>query len=268
MRSETTAYWTFNEGSGQNLASTGTAADMTLQLGTSQTGYADPAWVTEQGDTYLQFRTDGSPNYNALTLASTANASALVLDTFTIEAFINLATLPASGYTTNTPYSILELINYDGSVGLINYGLRVLTTTVNDESLTTVDFFYTYDDGGTTKTKSVTHNMALETDAWYYVGVTRDSDGLISLYINNDVVTSSNSPDTPSLTSPTLTIGASRTSSAYRRGLDGAISEVRISDVALSPDQLLINIPEPSQLGLGAFGLLLTLACYLRRHKN
>lgn len=262
------AYWRFEEGAGQLAANDEAATlDLTLQLGTSQSTFADSAWTTSgfvgnalvyTPDTVTTITTgdQSSP-------LGTANMGALLSQTFTLEAFINLNTLPAVGFSSGTPYNVIEVRDIGGGFE-DNYRLRVR----NDGSKSVLEL--TYKRSGSTVT--VTHTTALTAGNWYYVAASRAADKTVKLYVGDaqndlggtlDVVTSINSADVDlsAMTDPRLAIGAElKTTTGFQRSFDGIIDEVRISDTARTESDLLFNtIPEPTCLGLlgvGAMALL------------
>jgi hypothetical protein len=102
---------------------------------------------------------------------------------------------------------------------------------------------------------------------WFHIaGTLDDATGVMDLYINGVLAKSTVTlirplgPLDPAY-SPGLGIGNLQSSNLdpfYSQHFDGMIDEVRISDVALTPDQFL-NVPEPSTfllLGIGAISLL------------
>jgi len=102
---------------------------------------------------------------------------------------------------------------------------------------------------------------------WFHIaGTLDDTTGVMDLYINGVLAKSTVTlirplgPLDPRF-SPGLGIGNLQSSNLdpfYSQHFDGLIDEVRISDVALTPDQFL-NVPEPSTfflLGIGAISLL------------
>jgi hypothetical protein len=98
---------------------------------------------------------------------------------------------------------------------------------------------------------------------WMYVGGTLDdSTGNMDLYINDNLVASTTTSIRPygtleSNENPGLGIGNVE-SSTYSEYFDGLIDEVRISNAALAPSQLLDAVPEPASLGIfGGFIVLM-----------
>ena len=104
---------------------------------------------------------------------------------------------------------------------------------------------------------------------WMHVaGTLNDSTGQLALYVNGQLANSTITSLRPlgalnSSYSPGLGIGNVQ-SGNYGEFFNGLIDEVRISDVALTPDQFL-NVPEPSTLIFLSVGAISLLAYSWRR---
>jgi Concanavalin A-like lectin/glucanases superfamily/PEP-CTERM motif len=109
---------------------------------------------------------------------------------------------------------------------------------------------------------------------WTHIAFTYDAGtGVASTYVDGNLTNSLDGPDGRALfwgpgTNP-LAIGALTDGGGAPGGLAGStdaiMDEVRLSDVALSPEQLLMNVPEPGAVGLLAIGGLCLVARRLRR---
>jgi hypothetical protein len=102
---------------------------------------------------------------------------------------------------------------------------------------------------------------------WHELALVYSSNGAnssLSLYVDHVLQNSTTGNFAPNYANFPLLIGAGNylgdPSGAFRRNFDGLIDEVRISDEALTPSQLLPAVPEPASIGafaIGTAGLLL-----------
>lgn len=256
---ETVGYWKFNEGAGQTTANENIAQrDLTLRTGTSTSTYCDPAWDPQglSGSCFKYINgATGAESGRDFLLGTGADISDLRLATFTIEASIKLNSLPGAAFTTDNPYTILHLEDSAGSYD--NYMLRVL---YKDATHAKFDVLW-YDSAGVLKTFS--HSAELAVGQWYNVAVAHDSSSTVnntSLWVNGveEVFNTVNHPFAEQ-TAVTFCVGA-MTGQYRTRSFDGWIDELRISDTALSTNQLL---PEPATVSMLLLGSML-----LRRKRS
>ncbi len=255
----TVGYWKFDEGAGQTTANENIAErDLTLRTGTSTSTYCDPIW-DPQGYSGSSFRyvngKTGSESGRDFLLGIGANINDLKLATFTIEASIKLNSLPGSAFTTDNPYTILHLKDSAGSYD--NYMLRV---TYKDASHAKFDVLW-YDYAGVLKI--FTHSTAIAAGQWYNVAVAHDASSEVnntSLWVDGveEVFNTVNHPFADQ-TAVTFCVGA-MTGQYRTRSFDGWIDELRISDTALTTNELL---PEPATISMLLLGSIM-----LKRKRN
>jgi hypothetical protein len=109
---------------------------------------------------------------------------------------------------------------------------------------------------------------------WTHIAFTYDAgSGVASTYVDGNLTNSLDGPDGSALFwgpgTDALAIGSLTDGGGAPGGLagssDAVMDEVRLSDVALSPDQFLMNIPEPGALALALAGLCLAVRRDRRR---
>lgn len=253
----TIAYFKFDEGSGQDAASTGTMGVNPLKLGFSNSTGGDPAWVTGVEGSGLDFDPSGN-NFVAYNPSQSDSAALTQDSSFTIELFFRPDNLPVGG---NTSQTLISLYEEDGGLSTRNYELRLRTTTGTGNP-TFLEGLYQNDNGlvGGVPFGSA----ALTAGETYYAALIYDaSTDTLTTRLNNvtDVETGVVTTDGV-FTDPAFVIGA-RTNGGtnYEQNFDGLIDEVRISNSVLIESELLINtIPEPGSMALLAAGTGLVFA--------
>jgi len=242
----TVAHWRFDEGSGQVAASVGdVAGNYELTLGPSASAASDPIWVTpgrNGAGSMLQFvneatNTEGGRDF--LIPSATSDVSGLVLSSFTLEAWINLASIPG-GFTNDSPFTIINLIG-DNAGSKTHYQLRVEAGSDAEHGKLTGLF---QDAGGTLRVLS--HDIELVVGEWVHVAFGRDSVADVSRLWVNGVAKSVNETNDPitALTSLRFAVGAEVRTNGRFRSFNGLIDDVRISDRLLDTSELLV--PEPA----------------------
>jgi len=108
-------------------------------------------------------------------------------------------------------------------------------------------------------------SYTLPFDQWVSVaGTLDDATGLMSLYVNGSLVASTTTSIRPlgaldPASSPGIGLGGGQTALSGEI-MNGWLDEIRLSDVALRPDQFLV-VPEPSLFALVGLGGLLAVRC-------
>jgi hypothetical protein len=242
---ETIAYWRF-EGGVANTAA-GTIADSSGN-GLSGQAVGGPLYSSAVANNPVPQTGQAnnlSLNFNGTQRVFIPDYAALQLD--------HSLTIEASIYVRSQPTVVSNIVfRGDDRNALDPYRLEILSGRVY--------FFVTGSNG-----QLATANAALPAfNSWLNVaGTLDDAMGAMKLYFNGTVVNSTTTSLRPfktlvSNSNPGLGIGNTQ-SSNYSEYFDGFIDEVRISDVALSPSQLLSSVPEPAAFGiflLGGAGLL------------
>lgn len=265
----TVAYWRFEEATTGNVASSGTGGDVTYNdsvtdssgnnyhLRTYWTASA-PAYTTATPSTWIMDGSGGPVVSNTAALsfdggddlysAGSVNSAALNavnLTTFTIETWVRFNDL--SGWET--------FIGRDdsGNPGQAASAESLLYFQKMGDGSNKIRF-RAYDSAGSAF--SVTTNNAITTNTWYHVAAVGNG-STVALFLNG-VQQGSSVAYSGGLFNPnpdTLwTVGRGQYAGGNGDFLQGAMDEVRISDVALAPNQFLI--PEPSAALLGGLGLL------------
>ena len=243
----TIAHWRFEEGIAGNGPTTaiqdssGNGLHGTAYGGLTYTGNTPNSSLPQTGDT----------NTLALTFDGGASTRVVVDDdplfeltgSFTLEAYINLAALPATGFQWEI------LFRGDSRGGLDPYYLDVwdgkVRFTINEEP------------SGGVRVEAAAPAL----NQWTHIaGVLDDDTGLMALYFDGVLVDSTVTALRPFASldptqNPGLSIGGYPDN--HYGPFRGIIDEVRISDEALSPDQFLNvpPVPEPATATLLFLGL-------------
>jgi len=239
-RAETIAYWRFENGAANTVA---TGAGSILDLsGHGLNG-------TPVGNTV--YRTDvpvnpvpatGAANTRSLDIASTSSRVAVADDqrfaltkSLALEAFIR----PRAGGSGDYGWRMI-LFRGDDRGGLDPYHLGI-----NGNGL----YFTIIQANDPGQYAQLSYGLQVF-DTWMHVaGTLDDATGAMNLYVNGVSVASTITSVRPlgPLTGPNpgIGIGGSQGGSSFNFGFNGLIDEVRISDVALQPGQFLNASPVP-----------------------
>ncbi len=257
----TVGYFKFDEGSGQNAASTGGVADPLL-LGFSTSNGGDPDWVAGVDGTGLDFDpSDGAAgNFVAYNQSQGNSATLVQTGDFTIELFFRPDALPVGG---NNSQTLISLYNEPGN-STRNYELRIRTTT-GAGNPTFLEGLYGNNSGlvggvpfgSADLVEGETYFAALTYDATADTLTTRIENLNNSLFSFTTVESGVTTLAPAVFDNPAFSIGA-RTNggTSYENNFDGLIDEVRISNSIVAEGDLLINvIPEPGSAIAGMVGL-------------
>ena len=185
-----------------------------------------------------------SMDFNALNRVFVPDDPKLHLThSLTIEAYINVAFTPAPG---SLPAQIV--FRGDDRPGFDPYFLGLVGN----------DLAFSVQDASNQSAAAMAPLPAR--NQWIHVaGTLDDATGKLSLYINGSLANSLTTSVRPlGALDPTLNPGlgiGDLQSATYPENFYGLIDEVRISDQALSPDQFLSAVPEPSAVILAGAGL-------------
>jgi hypothetical protein len=254
-RATTVAYWRFEEGSpGAAASGTGAILDSSGN-GNNGTPVDGPTYSTNVPVSIIP--ETGAPNQLSMLFNGTDqqifipdSPSLALTQSLTLEAYIDpLSISSISGSPTDGEEIVFRGDNrngFDPYKLLISHGNLEfdITDASNDEATVEVPF------------------SAI--NQWTEVAGTLDnSTGVMDLYQNGILVATTtttirsfatlDSNDKPGL-------GIGNVEASDNDYFDGYIDEVRISDQALSPSQLLGAVPEPASLGIVCAGILLSLA--------
>mgnify|MGYP006303791131 CR=1 FL=1 len=254
LSASTIGYWRFEEGS-NNVAASGTNSVI------DQSGYNNHG--TPSGPIYKSFTPNNNVPYtlasNNLSLqfdglndyVNVGNSSVFnITQTITLEAWFYPQTpANASGATYDSIVTKGGLWDYTSSY-------QLYYDSVNDA----VRGFIRW---GTNKDDHSGVSYSIAQEQWIHAALTLDEQGKIKLYINGVLKTANSLPDGKTMLSNSheVWIGATSTNQSGRE-FTGNIDEVRISDIALAPDQFLNGIPEPNTIML--LFLTLTIAFVIK----
>lgn len=229
--------WNFSEGEGQNTYSE--VGAITMQRGTSQSTWADALW-DENGLSGYCFRFvnekgTSEDNRDFLTPLADVDVTPAISPQFTLDAWINLASIP-QGFTDNDPYYVVWAGDRE-NVNSNNYFIRVDTNGTNLRNASLLAGFY-YDNAGTPTYKSFNHTTKIEPAVWYRVVFSYDPtlpSGNAKIWINGSLYTANSTfvPITTGYTTPWLVIGAARRTGSHFRCFDGLIDQFRIYNHAV-----------------------------------
>jgi hypothetical protein len=243
-------YWRLEEGSGSGTADeTGLANGTLVGFPDTSAGAGDTSdlgWSTSVPNSTVPLT--GESNSGSLHFAQYGGAVSFTPSSdmnygtdFTVEFSFRLDSLPVF----DSPYSFFGFQDSDTGFQLslweMGDGDDQFQLSANGESLSTP-------------------SVPLVTDQWYHFAWVRDVQGTgdNQIYIDGGLVASdpASQPGDTYVFSP----GGSYIFGTTFRGYDGYFDEIRISNVALTPDQFLNAVPEPSTfllvlLGLFVFGL-------------
>lgn len=239
--------WSFSEGAGQ-WASNNVVGGVNLRLGSSDSTWADPAWVANgySGGGLFFSNPGGGATPDYLRPTGTADLSAFNTNTFTIGARINLNSIPDDTFDTSNPYRIFSFAGTDGGVKKASYFLRVTGRADGTGMLSG----YFFDESGAGY--SVIHSAVMTTGVWYHVGFSHDGSAETdntTLWVDGveKTVTHAGSPRTDLvIDGNSLVVGAQ--SLAQARGFDGRMDDVVFYDTVTS-------ISEPVSLSVGTIDL-------------
>ncbi len=238
----TIAYWRFEEGPA-NSAATGSILDSSGN-GLNGTPIGGPVYSTNVPVSRVP-QTDAADHYSLSFNGSSQrifiadNPKFQLTQSLTLEAYINLHALP-----THDGGSVI-IFRGDDRNGLDPYSLAISP----DGRL-----FFRINDGTVQNGPFISAPLP-SLDTWFYVAGTLDNQtGAWNLYINSSLVASTTTSIRPfgllqSNQEPGLGIGDLQSNYGLEY-FNGLIDEVRISDQALTPNQLLGAVPEPSSLVL------------------
>ena len=262
VEAQTVAYWRFEERpAGQEFPAPTTNGGPDSGLATDSSG---------NGNTLRTFSGGTNPVYSASVAGPVVNGAAnnSSLDFSPNEDLYTTTpnTLNAklfNQFTLEASFNVNNVTRFHGLVGkdskpLATSPLAPLQLKVRDDSdklqIEILDAA-----GNAAQVQSIN---PITPGQWYQAAAVNDGTNL-SLYLNSGdgagYVLQGSVPVTGGLYSndATWTVGRGFFNNAITDWTDGLIDEVRISDVALSPSQFLVAVPEPGALGLlGAAGLL------------
>jgi hypothetical protein len=244
-KANTVGYWRFEEGTpGNTVTGANSVLDSSgngLNLSGNSVYSSDVAPQAAAIGSAVSMHFNGSSQQ--LTMAD--NTKLQLTHSLTIEAFIKAEPLVAG-----TGMQGQILFRGDNRPGLDPYELYVSSS---GQIVFQVD----------SATSIVSLAQAIPNDQWLYVaGTLDDATGQMKLYVNGNVVASTTTTVRPlgpldANFKPGLGVGSDQ-DSQYAELFNGWIDEVRLSDVALQPGQLLV--PEPSCLALAGLGAVTLLA--------
>jgi hypothetical protein len=169
--------------------------------------------------------TSYSPVPNSQTYAGYFDGSTDTITTNTATTALNPATVTVSGWVNFTNFNN----DYQGLFSNGGQGIQMMFRRSGKIA------FYILCSGGTVG--GVVGTATLVTNTWYFVSMTYDSTNGQKVYVNGVLDSSAAANGTPNVTSGTSAIGW-QTSSQPARKFAGAISNVTVYGVALTPTQI------------------------------
>jgi hypothetical protein len=252
---ETIGYWPFEENSGQFAnCPPALAGALPFRLGSSGSTWQDPEWSADGylGNCLHFMSAAGRPDgeLDLIRPEPGTDVSMYNTDTFTVEAWIKLDSIPENTFDYYNPYQIVCFGGVDSeSANMYAYFLRV---TQRSEGVGMLNgYFYSSDGTG----YSFIHSADLLVGEWYHVAFAVDGSSTtdnVSIWVNGaeEVNSAAASPRTDlAITGESLTVGSNW---LRQRGFNGYIDELRISDTRLNTSELMINggsvnIPQPQR---------------------
>jgi hypothetical protein len=238
---QTLGCWQFEENSGQYTYPS--LGGPTMRLGSSSSTWQDPEWSTDgySGNCLHYISADGRPdgNIDLIRPEPTEDLSGFNTDTFTVQAWIKLDSIPENTFDYYNPYMIMSFGGKDGEN--LNKDVYFLRVTQRSEGVGMLNGYYYSEDG---TGHSFSHPTDLVTGQWYHVAFAHDGSSdtnNTSIWVNGVEQTFSKAdhPRTDlQITGESLVIGASWVRS---RGFNGLIDEVKISNVKLKTQDLQAN---------------------------
>jgi hypothetical protein len=248
--------WSFEEGEGQGTYNA-VPGGLNLRLGSSDSTWQDPQWSTDgYSGNCLRFVGElgsGDGDTDILRPTSTADVSAFYTQTFTIDARINLDSIPLNTFDWYNPYTIMSFGGKDAANS--NKDVFFLRVTQRSEGVGMLNgYIYSEDGVG----HSFSHSADIIAGQWYNVGFSVDSTSTtdnVSLWVNGVEETKSTSAVARTdltVNGESLVLGAMWVRS---RSLNGRLDEVKFYDSVEA-------VPEPA-----TFALMAGAACFgvLRR---
>lgn len=254
-RATTVGYWRFEEGTANTAASGGGSIIDSSTNGDNGTPVNGPVYTSNVPTSTIP--QTGAPDSLSM-LFNGVNQRVFIPDSpalalthsLTLEAYIDPLIIPTASASQ-------IVFRGDDRVGLDPYELSLVDGELR---------FLVADSSNNTAIVEVPFTAV---NKWTFVaGTLDDATGVMDLYENGDLVASGTTTIRPYATldsakNPGLGIGNTQ-SGNYNEYFNGYIDEVRISDVALSPSQMLDAVPEPATFGVLATGMLSIL---LRRRR-
>ena len=219
-------------------------------LTTDRFGASNSAYSFDGIDDYI------SVDYTAAFQLPVFTLSAWVLSTVDLSTATSPSWVVGRGEDINTDLAAFNLLVAHPTSSLAN-GVSVLYETSGN-----VDHFFDT-------------NVYPDVDDWTHLVASRDTSGLLSMYMDGSLIGQwSSTPEPTSNSYQDLLIGAywfaPSSSTAYITNFfTGAIDDVAIYNKALTPDEITINpsvVPVPGALALGGLGM--GLVTWLRRRKT
>lgn len=248
---ETIAMWRFEEGFGQSTVNENVGMrDLTLIRGAGESSnWADPLWAQPEGKIgdycfhFINGQVGSESGRDYLIPAPTVDISSLRSQTFTVDVWIYLDSVPLVSDTYSNPYYILRLNDaFPTGSDTANYWLRINRDNSDpDFALLNCgwnDAPYSYE--------AFTYPHRLQTGVWYHVAFSHDSSKDIDdtiLWVNRipEYFTSTTEPLSQQ-TDPKFVIGGEYYSDPetphVRHSFDGYIDNVRISDTVLTESEI------------------------------
>ncbi len=245
VEADTVAHWRFENDPGHLADSSGNGHTLTNNGGVTQaaaTGF--PSVIPQTGEANASASSFSGSNW-----LSAADNSAFTSNTFTLEAYFNAAATTGTRIIAGQQYS-----GGNPDVNQRSYFIAVAENVIRVHLSPT---------GGNQGNRTLNTSLTVSPDKVYYTAMVVDvPNNAVTVYLQNitdggslasHAYSGNDVPNGIHNSTGPFTIGATATGGSP---FTGTIDEVRLSNVALPADQLLVVIPEPASLALVSLGAL------------
>ncbi len=233
---ELVASWDFEEGLGQKIANNEmNFRDLTLTRGPSLSNASIPEWANDgisgKALRFVNGKTGLEGDRDFLIATSDIDLSPLQLQTFTIEMWIKLTSIPPVGFSEECPYYLINMGDNNSNV-MHNYWLRAQR---HDDRYSRLIMGWNYNNNSGSVT--FTHPANIEAGKWYRIIASHDPNSATDntrMWVNGEkyVANTLNAPEVNQI-SPAFVVGAQKVTNRRNRSFDGYMDSLRIYNHAI-----------------------------------